>query len=381
MNKDQIIIVGAGIAGLSLAIQFAENKIPCLILEKRKNFDGPTSGVRISAEGVRVLEKMRIKEIGMSSERVVRYLGNIKIDFKVSNPEGYSPEIIVTRLAVYEKLMERIKALGIEIISGFEVSNVTEHPDGVEVVSDSGQRITGKFLVGADGVGSTIRKILNPGHGSRKNYAGYLGIGLITPNEAKVNMSLYQNHKSQVGMASIGKTNASDPNDNIFLWTHLYMPEVEAKAMTEKAALKMMENESKNWRPEVRKIFEMYKANPESVLSFSPVYNGKIPAFWHSKRMILIGDAAHPYGPGGNGISMALKDAEDLCGLFLDDELTEEKMAAFQKNRTAEAQEHGEGAEERNKPENQITSRWRIILSGLFMKGYHLFNHGELKSF
>src|SRR5690606_16584077 len=108
------------------------------------------------------------------------------------------------------------------------------------------------------------------------------------------------------------------------------------------------------------------KANPQSVLFFSPVYNGKIPASWYSKNMILIGDAAHPYGPGGNGISMALKDAEQLCALFLEGDLTEEKMEEFQKSRTAEAKGHGEGAEERNKPENQITSHWRIFLSGLF---------------
>lgn len=381
MYKDQIIIVGAGIAGLSLAIQLAENKIPCLILEKRKNFDGPTSGVRISAEGVRVLEKIKVRNIGMSSERVVRYLGNIKTDFKVGNPEGYSPAIVVTRLAVYEKLMERVEALGIEIITGFGVANVMEHPDGVEVVSDSGQRITGKFIVGADGVGSTIRKILNPGHRSGKTYAGYLGVGLITPNDAKIKMSLYQNHKSQVGIASIGKTKASDPNNNTFLWTHLYMPEEAAKAITADVAMKMMENESKNWRSEVRAVFKMCQANPQTVLSFGPVYNGKIAVSWHSKNMILIGDAAHPYGPGGSGISMALKDAEGLCALFLGGDISEEKMAAFQKDRAAEAQGRGEGAEERNKPENQITSRWRIFLSGLFMKCYHLLNRGVLKSF
>src|SRR5690606_31382672 len=280
MYNDQIIVIGAGIAGLSLAIQLAENNIPCLILEKRKNFDGPASGVRISAQGVRVLEKMKIRNIGMSSERIVRYLGNMKTDFKVGNPEGYSPAIVVTRLAVYEKLMERVNALGIEIMTGFGVSHVMEHPDGVEVVSDSGQRITGKFVVGADGVGSTTRKILNPGHRSGKTYAGYLGVGLITPNEAKINMSLYQNHKVQVGIASIGKTKASDPNHNTFLWTHLYMPEEEAKVITAEAAMKMIEDESLHWRSEVREVFEMYKANPQSVLFFSPVYNGKIPASW-----------------------------------------------------------------------------------------------------
>jgi|GEM_PF-893122 len=381
MNKEQIIIVGAGIAGLSLAIQLAENKLSCLILEKRKNFDGPTSGVRISAEGVRVLEKIKIKNIGESSGRVVRYFGNIKADFKISNPDGFSPAIIVTRLAVYEKLMERVKALGIEIITGFGVSNVKEYPDGVEVVSDSGQHITGKLLVGADGVGSTVRKILNPGQSSGKTYAGYLGIGLITPSNAKMNMSLYQNHKSQVGIASIGKKSASDTNNNLFLWTHLFMPEEEAIALTEETAMEKLEGKSHYWRPEVRKIFEMGKTNPNSVISFGPVYNGKVPAAWFSKKIILIGDAAHPYGPGGNGISMALKDAESLCALLVSGDISEEKMAVFQRTRTVEAQGHGEGAEERNKPEKQITSRWSILFNGLILKLYHFFNRSVLKSF
>ena len=55
-NKDQVIIAGAGIAGFSLAIQLAEKKIPCVVLEARTSFGVATTGVRISAKGVRVLE-------------------------------------------------------------------------------------------------------------------------------------------------------------------------------------------------------------------------------------------------------------------------------------------------------------------------------------
>ena len=68
-NIDQIIIVGAGIAGLSLAIQLTEKKIPCIVLEARDSFGGATSGVRISAKGVRVLEKMGIHDIGEKTEK------------------------------------------------------------------------------------------------------------------------------------------------------------------------------------------------------------------------------------------------------------------------------------------------------------------------
>ncbi len=115
MNKDQVIIIGAGIAGLSLAIQLAENKIACIVLEERHNFDGVTSGVRISTQGVRILEKMKIRNVGENTQRTIMHYGSIVTDFALSNSVGTSPAIVVTRLAVYEKLMEKVKLLGVEV--------------------------------------------------------------------------------------------------------------------------------------------------------------------------------------------------------------------------------------------------------------------------
>jgi 2-polyprenyl-6-methoxyphenol hydroxylase-like FAD-dependent oxidoreductase len=92
----------------------------------------------------------------------------------------------------------------------------------------------------------------------------------------------------------------------------------------------------------------------------------------------LIGDAAHPYGPGGQGISMAMMDAEALCDLFTNG-LTEEKKANFQTTRAAIAKEKGESAEKRNKPENQITTKWGLIYKGFLMKAWHLFNGGKIE--
>lgn len=381
MYEDQVIIIGAGIAGLSLAIQLAENKIACIVLEERHHFDGTTSGVRISAQGVRVLEKMKIKNIGESTGRMIMHFGNIVTDFTLSNVVGDNPAIMVTRLAVHEKLMERTRLLGVAVITRFRVLNVNEYPDGVEVTSEEGERVTGRFLVGADGVGSTIRKILNPDQRSGKTYAGYLGVGLITPGDEKIEMSLYQNPGSHVGVASIGKVSSGDVCNNIFLWTHLYMPEGEAKAMTDKMVKEIIEVRSQYWSSALRKIFEQFKANPKLIIAHGPVYNGKVPSSWFSKNVMLIGDAAHPYGPGGQGISMALKDAEALCSMLLSGDISEEKKILFQKSRAEEAQKLGESAEVRNKPERQITSHWGIFFRAVIMKFYHFFNRGVLKSF
>jgi 2-polyprenyl-6-methoxyphenol hydroxylase-like FAD-dependent oxidoreductase len=380
-NNDKVIIIGAGIAGLSLAIQLAENNIACVVLEERQNFDGVTSGVRISAQGVRVLEKMKIRNVGQTTQRTIMHYGGIVADFALNDPPGASPAIMVTRLAVYEKLMEKINSLGVEVITGFKLLNAIEDPDGVEVICETGKKVTGRFLVGADGVGSAVRKLLNPDQRSTKTYAGYLGVGLITRSDVKIEMSLYEHPGNHVGLGSIGKVSSNDPNNNIFLWTHLYVTEQEAKAMTNEMVMNILEAKSQDWSSALRKVFEMCKADPKLIIAQGPIYNGKVPSTWFSKNMILIGDAAHPYGPGGQGISMALKDAEALCTIILSGDISEEKMAAFQKDRTEEAKKFGENAEARNKPEKQSTSHWSIFFKGVIMKLYLFFNRGVLKSF
>ena len=52
-----VVIVGAGVAGLSLSINLALKGVKSIILESRDSFNEKwTSGVRISATGVKILE-------------------------------------------------------------------------------------------------------------------------------------------------------------------------------------------------------------------------------------------------------------------------------------------------------------------------------------
>lgn len=377
-NKDQVIIVGAGIAGLSLAIQLTQKKTPCIVLEAREGFGGTTSGVRISAKGVKVLEKMGIRNIGENTEKLKMYFGNRQVTFEVKNKKGANPAILVTRLAVFEKLRERINDLGIKVIYNFTLDNVIENADCVVAVSSDGQNIKGKYLVGADGVGSKVRSLLNPDSNSNKRYAGYLGLGIIFSSDEKVEMSLFNNINGNIGLGSIGKISLNDTHKNNFLWTHIHMTEAEAKAITDKEVYERITERAKSWAPYLQQIFQECKTNPKTIVYHQPVYNGSVPGKWYSDRLFLIGDAAHPYGPGGQGISLAMLDAEALLELFTNG-LTEEKKANFQKTRAAIAKSKGESAEERNKPENQITTKRGLFFKGLLMKAFHLFKGGKME--
>ena len=158
---------------------------------------------------------------------------------------------------------------------------------------------------------------------------------------------------------------------------HIHMPEAAAEAMTDNDVYTQITERAKNWTPYLQHIFQECKTNPKTVLYHQPVYNGSIPEKWYSDRMFLIGDAAHPYGPGGQGISLAMMDAEALCDLFVNG-VTEERKNHFQTTRAAIAKSKGESSEERNKPENQISTKWGLMFKGILMKALHLFSGGKM---
>jgi len=149
MSCEKVIIVGAGVAGLSLAIMLAERNIESQVLESRQRFDGPTSGVRISTEGVKVLRFMRVDSIGESTKRVDMRFGGLTASF--SAPEHDASAIVVTRLALHEKLMQLARSVGIRVAAGFKVAEMTESADGVEVTSESNEKVIGTLLWGLMG--------------------------------------------------------------------------------------------------------------------------------------------------------------------------------------------------------------------------------------
>jgi len=375
MSDENVIIVGAGVAGLSLAILLAERNIESQVLESRQRFDDSTSGVRISAQGVQVLQFMKLDPIGEDSHRVELRFGGLSASF--SAPDQDTSAIVVTRLALHEQLMKRAHSLGIVVRTGFKVARMAESADGVLVTSESDEKVTGTLLVGADGVGSTLRRSLNPGQSSTKAYAGYLGVGLITVDAAKTEMTLHKYPGHQVGVASCGKVSEAATGKSVFLWTHIRLPEGEAKRATEASVEAELARRAERWSPELRSKYDLYTQDPDALLAYGPVYNGKPPSRWYSQRMILIGDAAHPYGPGGQGISMALKDARALSDVIASG-FAEDDKREFQRSRAEEARRLGEAAEKRNAKDSS-SSEWGVLAEGVVMKAVELFTRGKLR--
>jgi 2-polyprenyl-6-methoxyphenol hydroxylase-like FAD-dependent oxidoreductase len=226
------------------------------------------------------------------------------------------------------------------------------------------------------GSGSTLRQILNPVQGPTKTYAGYLGVGLLTEDEGKIEMTLHCHPGQQIGIASCGKVNEAATKKSVFMWTHIRMSERETKLATRAIVEAELAKRAERWSPELRSKYELYTRDAEAPLAFGAVYNGKLPSRWYSDRMILSGDAAHPYGPGGQGISMALKDAKALCDVIARG-FTEDDKKEFQRSRAREARAFGEAAEKRNSKDPPST-KFGVLAEGIVTKAVEIFSRGTL---
>jgi 2-polyprenyl-6-methoxyphenol hydroxylase-like FAD-dependent oxidoreductase len=190
-------------------------------------------------------------------------------------------------------------------------------------------------------------------------------------------MTLHSYPGHQVGIASCGKVNEAAANNSIFMWTHIRMPEEEAKSATQASVEAELARRAARWRPELKSRYVLYTKDADAMLAFGPVYNGNPPGRWYGGRTMLIGDAAHPYGPGGQGISMALKDAKALSEVIARG-FTDDQKKEFQRSRAEEARTLGEAAEKRNS-KDPPSSKWGVLAEGLVMKAVEIFTRGKLE--
>lgn len=218
-----LIVVGAGPAGLTAAKVAAENGLSVAIIERKNSVD----------EILRMCGMMIVSLSGpYMSERVVhnaeagllcfphngfsvKYDGPTKDFFawNIYSPGGekiafgdYAANSSKGKAgrasAVYDKswflrgLLSECRNLGVQILTGENVIDVRKKNDGVEVQTASGKQLSGVFAVAADGRNSRIARVMgmnkNRGFYGSVTSIGYEMTNLNLPQADALHMPLVQ---------------------------------------------------------------------------------------------------------------------------------------------------------------------------------------------
>jgi 2-polyprenyl-6-methoxyphenol hydroxylase-like FAD-dependent oxidoreductase len=161
-----VIVVGAGPAGLLLAGDLAGAGVSCALLERRPDRSGLTRAFTVHARTLEELDARGVAdELVASGTPVAEFRLFASAALDLSQLPSRFPYLLVTPQYETERVLEeRAKRMGAEVRYGSEVTGLTQHPDGVEVkVRQDGHPdrvVRAGWMVGADGMRSIVRQAL-----------------------------------------------------------------------------------------------------------------------------------------------------------------------------------------------------------------------------
>lgn len=164
-----ILVAGAGIAGLTVALCLARRGFPVTVLERTDVLHEVGAGIQIAPNASRILIELglgeAVAEVACRPRAVMlrsgpsgQDLARIPLGAAAERRYG-APHYVIHRGALQALLARAVQAEGVEIRLGSAVGRVLERNDAVHVrLADDQEELTGSAVIGADGVWSRIRR-------------------------------------------------------------------------------------------------------------------------------------------------------------------------------------------------------------------------------
>ncbi|HYQ63634.1 NAD(P)/FAD-dependent oxidoreductase [Actinophytocola sp.] len=298
----QVTVAGGGVAGTVSAIALRRIGADVTVYETYPDAAGDIGGfISLASNGLRALDAAGLEDavrahgVDVAVQRM--WAGGGKL--LGENPRGRRStdprhSITIRRADLVATLREAAAAAGVRLVTGERVTDATPAGDGVRVTLASGNTVDSDLLVGADGLWSTVRTILDA-DAPRPEFAGILTVfGTSTTPTPPGAFNMIMGRGGAFAHLDAGGTTwwaaqvlEPDPDTPIDLGV------LRDRYRQDKQALTILDNAAIPQRP-----------TRDHVLALVPT--------WHNDRIVLVGDAAHPVG-AGQGASMAIEDTVVLA--------------------------------------------------------------------
>ncbi|GDY32761.1 FAD-dependent monooxygenase [Gandjariella thermophila] len=317
MNADElrVAVVGAGIAGLTVAAALSRADVTCEVYEQTAHLREIGAGIQVSPNGSRLLHRLGLGHlldrvaVRPSAIEVRRWCDDTVVARTILGDacvELYdAPYYCVHRADLHHSLLESLP-LGM-VHLGRRCVAVTEYDDRVELEFADGSRTAVDVLIGADGIRSTIRRSMVDDAPRFSGHCVYRG---LVPVERVA--GLFDEHRVVIWMG---------PEQHCVAY-----PIRGGTAVSFAASAPAGEWREESWSQRGRRedVLAAYAGWSRDLLALlstpdSPsrwaLYDREPVKQWSTDRVALVGDAAHPMLPfGAQGAAMGMEDAVVLAG-------------------------------------------------------------------
>jgi 2-polyprenyl-6-methoxyphenol hydroxylase-like FAD-dependent oxidoreductase len=318
----KVLIVGGGIAGPVAAMAMQQVGLEARVAEAYPRGDGEIgSYFTITPNGLDALASVSALhcavESGFSTRRNVmcnaagKVLGELPLGMPLADG---TPALTMKRSRLALRLVEEAERRSIAVDHGRLLTGAIRAGSQIQATYADGATEMADVLVGADGVHSVVRRLID-NDAPEGRYVGLTNFGGITPGGVVPVELEAEAWRFWFGRRAFFGAHPT-PTGDVVWFVNAPRPPISEK---ERAT-----TTNEEWQAKLAALFEDDDSPAASLiragrleLAADNTYDlGHVPV-WFRAGMIVIGDAAHAPAPSsGQGASMALEDAVVL-GLYL----------------------------------------------------------------
>ena len=338
-NAKKALVIGGGIAGPVAAMALQRAGVESVVYEAYpQGADDAGAFLTFASNGLDALRTIDAHHLvlseGFPTPRMAIQSGTGKHLGEVLNggtlPDGTVSQTL-KRADLYRALRDEAVRRGVRVEYGRRLVDAETGPDGgVTARFEDGTGAEGDLLIGADGIHSRTRRIIDPSSPA----ARYLPVLDIGGYARGVRVRAEPGTFRMVFGKRAFFGYAVHPSGEV--WWFANPPRADEPSRAELAA-----TTTGQWGEMLLDLFagddtpaaDIIRATPGKLSGWATYDLPYVPN-WHNGSMIIIGDAAHATAPSsGQGASMAIEDAVVLARCLRDLPDTGHAFAAYEKLR------------------------------------------------
>lgn len=302
----KVLVVGAGIGGMSAAIALKQIGADVEVVEIDPEWRVSGAGITITGPTLRALQRLgvyeEIKQKGYVGDGI--RVCDVNGEYLHDLPTPRTPDADVEgrggilRPVLHKILSSHMLNKQATVHLGVSVENLVQDADGVDISFSDGTQSRYDLVVGADGISSRTRQQIFP-DAPQVAYTGQSVWRILTDRPVSIETSYY----FVGGQVMVGFTPVSDHQMYLFL--------VESTEQVYREPDELFDMFTKLLAPYGGVVADIRdKVTPDTDIVFRPLEAFHLLAPWHVGRVVLVGDAAHPTTPQlSSGAGIACEDA------------------------------------------------------------------------